>query len=109
MRREDKRERLRNRRAAISFDFNSQGVRLTATYGKFDDGRLAEIFLRNHRTNSAAGIFASDSAIAASLALQHGCELETLRRALQRDANGNASGPLGAALDFIAKDNDHAN
>jgi hypothetical protein len=104
MKREEKRERLRNRRAAISFDLQSQGLTFTVTYGKFDDGHLGEVFLRNHKTSSAAGILASDSAIAASLALQHGCDLETLRRALQRDGSGAATGPLGAALDIIAED-----
>ena len=36
------------------------------------------------------------SAVAASLALQHGCPLEVLRHALLRDAQGNAASPLGA-------------
>jgi ribonucleoside-diphosphate reductase alpha chain len=45
---------------------------------------------------------ASDSAIAASLALQYGCPPETLRKALSRDARGNPSGPLAAALDKLA-------
>jgi hypothetical protein len=39
--------------------------------------------------------------VVASLALQHGVPLETIRRALMRDARGNANGPLGAALDMI--------
>jgi hypothetical protein len=46
---------------------------------------------------------ARDSAVAASLALQFGCPLETLRRALLRDAHGVASSPLGVALDIIAE------
>jgi hypothetical protein len=37
-----------------------------------------------------------------SIALQHGVPLETIRRALLRDASGRASGPLGVALDLIA-------
>jgi len=49
-----------------------------------------------------AGIMASDAAIAASLALQFGCPADVLRRALSRDARGNATGPLGIALDLIA-------
>jgi hypothetical protein len=42
--------------------------------------------------------------VAASLALQYGCPAEVLRRAVARDSQGNASGPLGAALDRIATD-----
>jgi hypothetical protein len=41
-----------------------------------------------------------DSAVVASLALQHGADLETLRGALLRDSSGEASGPLGCALDL---------
>jgi hypothetical protein len=41
---------------------------------------------------------ARDSAIAASLALQHGCQLEKLQRALPR-----AASPLPAALGVIAE------
>jgi hypothetical protein len=37
----------------------------------------------------------------ASLALQHGYPLETLQRAVLRDAQGCASTPLGAAIDHI--------
>jgi len=37
-----------------------------------------------------------------SFAVQHGANPEAIRRALSRDSRGNASGPLGAALDIIA-------
>jgi hypothetical protein len=40
--------------------------------------------------------------VAVSLALQHGCPLETLRGAVLRNPNGTASSPLGVALDLIA-------
>ena len=43
------------------------------------------------------------AAVAASLALQHGTSLETLRRALLRNPHGVASGPLGTALDLVAR------
>jgi hypothetical protein len=45
---------------------------------------------------------ARDAAVAASLALQFGCPLETLRHALLRDSHGWPSTPLGAAVDNIA-------
>jgi hypothetical protein len=64
-------------------------------------GSLGEIFLQ---ADSTAGIMASDAAIAASLALQFGLPAETLRKALCRDANGNATGPLGIALDLLAEE-----
>ena len=69
---------------------------------RFPDGRIGEIFLNNHKSNSAADTNARDSAIVCSIALQYGADPETIRRALCRDSQGRASGPLGAALDRIA-------
>jgi hypothetical protein len=100
------RKRLPNRRGSLTFDFELQGLKFTATASKFADGALGEVFLTNHKAGSTAGIMASDAAIAASLALQFGCPLETLRRALSRNARGAASSPLGAALDVLAADDD---
>jgi hypothetical protein len=42
---------------------------------------------------------ARDSAIVLSFALQHGADIESIRKALSRDSRGRALGPLGAALD----------
>jgi hypothetical protein len=95
------RRRPSNRRASINQNIEAMGLPFTLTFSCFPDGRPAEIFLTNHRAGSAAGIMASDAAIAASLALQHGCPVEVLRKALARDSQGRASGPLGAALDII--------
>jgi hypothetical protein len=99
-----KRERLPNRRQSQTFDFEFAGLRYTCTVGRFRDGRVAEIFLGNHKTNSSADTNARDSAIVASLALQYGADIETIRRALCRDSHGGASGPLGVALDRLADD-----
>ena len=96
------RERLPNRGGNETFDVESCDLWFTVTASHFGDGRLAEVFIRNHKSDSAAGIMASDAAIAASLALQFGCPVEVLRRALSRDAQGKASSPLGAALDQLA-------
>jgi hypothetical protein len=49
-----------------------------------------------------AGINAQDAAVVCSLALQHGVPVETIRKALMRDAKGSASGPLAVALDRLA-------
>jgi hypothetical protein len=57
-----------------------------------------------HKAGSTAGIMASDSAIAASLALQFGCPADVLVRAISRDDQGRATGPLGAALDILTGD-----
>src|SRR5258707_15187139 len=89
------RERLPNRREASTFDVEAGGLRYRATIGRYDDGRLAEIFLVNHKAGSMAGIMASDSAVLCSIALQHGVPIDVIRHALMRDVRGRASGPSG--------------
>jgi hypothetical protein len=96
------RERLRNRRVSETFTLELHGLRYLASFSCFDDGRIAEVFLQSHKPASQSDANARDSAIAASLALQYGCPFDVLRRALLRDAHGNASTPLGIALDLIA-------
>lgn len=98
------RQRLPNRRASQTFAVEAIGLRFTVSASYFDSGQLAELFVTNHRAGGAAGIMASDAAIAASLALQYGCPAEVLSKALCRNGRGQASGPLGAALDIIAGD-----
>ena len=73
----------------------------TATVGYYPNGRIGELFLNNHKSNSTADTNARDAAIAFSFAVQHGAEIEDIRRALSRDSHGRASGPLGAALDLL--------
>jgi|ERR1700733_849154 hypothetical protein len=90
------RERLPNRRPAEVFDFQHGGRRWTATISRFPDGRLGEIFLDAIR-GAAIAELAAEAAIVASLALQSGCPLETLRHAL----DGRSAGPLGSALALI--------
>jgi hypothetical protein len=96
------RERLPNRRQSETFAFQCAGMDYVASVSRFANGRLAEIFISNHKVGSAADSAARDSAIVCSLALQCGASVETIRRALCRDSRGGASGPLGAALDLVA-------
>jgi hypothetical protein len=95
------RARLPNRRPAETFELECAGLKYTCSVSRYPDGRLAECFLTNHKSNSAADTAARDAAICFSLAVQHGADPEIIRRALCRDSRGNASGPLGAALDHL--------
>jgi hypothetical protein len=97
------RERLPNRRASETLELTVAGLEYTCTVSRYADGRIAEIFLINHKSNSAADTAARDAAIAFSFAVQHGADPEAIRLALCRDSHGRASGPLGAALDFLAE------
>lgn len=100
------RQRLPNRRANETFQIEVAGLRYTCTVGRYLDGSIGELFLSNHKTNSAADTNARDAAIAFSIAVQHGADPEVVRKALCRDSHGRASGPLGAALDSLAADHD---
>jgi hypothetical protein len=95
------RRRLPNRRLAETFELECAGLRYTATVGRYQDGTVGELFLNNHKSNSASDANARDSAIVASLAIQHGVPIETIRRALLRDSQGRPNTPLGTALDII--------
>jgi hypothetical protein len=97
------RERLPDRRANESFSFELNGLRFTATVGRFADGRIGELFLNNHKFGNQADTNARDAAILLSFALQHGADVDAIRRALCRDSHGRALGPIAEALDLIAR------
>jgi hypothetical protein len=96
------RRRLPDRRASETFTLECAGLSYVATISRFDDGHLGGIFLSNHKSGSVADTAARDSAIVCSIALQFGADPEIIRKALCRDRHGNASGPLGTALDMLA-------
>jgi hypothetical protein len=96
------RRRLANRRACETFELEVGGLHYVVSVGHFADGALAEIFITNGKAGSDSDTAARDSAVVASIALQYGVPLEVLRHALMRDAQGRPSGPLGAALNYLA-------
>jgi hypothetical protein len=71
--------------------------------GRFpNDGRIGELFLVNHKSGNQSDTNARDAAIILSFALQHGADIDAIRKALCRDSAGRALGPVGAALDVLA-------
>jgi hypothetical protein len=102
------RERLPGRREHEVLEFEHMELRCRGGVGRYPDQRVAEIFLNIAKDGSAADVNARDSAIAASLALQHGCCLQALRRALTRNADNSAAGMLGKLLDLLATIDEHA-
>lgn len=95
------REILPQRRNCETISFRADGLLYHATIGFYPDGRLGEIFLNCAKSGTHAHIAARDSAIAASIALQHGASIESVRNALSRQENGTPEGPLGILLDII--------
>jgi hypothetical protein len=87
------RARLPDRRDCELIDFAHGGRKWTACVGRFADGRPAEIFIEGPKDSPLLAL-ARDAAILASIALQHGATLATIRHALA----GRDEGPLAAAL-----------
>jgi hypothetical protein len=79
------RRRLPHRRSSTVFEFELRGLHFTASYSCFADGRVGEIFIQNHKPSSQSDSNARDAAVAASLALRHGCSLQALQRAVLRE------------------------
>lgn len=94
------RRQLPNRRDSDVFVFDLDGTTYRAQVSRFADGSLGEMFLDGPKTGSAASIAARDAAVAASLALQHGCDVGTLHHALVKVGTRSA-GPIGRALDLM--------
>ncbi len=90
------RETLATRRAAEIADFEHGGRSWTATISRFPDGRIAEIFLDSAKASPLADL-AREAAIVASIALQHGAPIESIRHAI---ASYDAS-PLVEALRLL--------
>jgi ribonucleoside-diphosphate reductase alpha chain len=98
------RETLPNRRRSEVIAFVHDSIGYRANVSRFADGRLAEVFLNGgKKPNTAVAIIGHDLAVTASLALQFGCPVETLRKALLRLSNGDAAGSLGALLDIVER------
>jgi len=98
------REILPARRQSETIKFSHAGRRFIASIGYYSDGRPGEIFLVSGKSGSDSDIAVRDLGIATSLALQHGCSIDTLRHAcLIADLDGRHEGPLGTLLDILIK------
>lgn len=98
------RQTLPNARSHELRDLTFRGRRYVVGVGRFEDGSLAEVFIDPEKHSTDAADDARDSALALSLALQHGCPAETIRRAATRDAAGSPAGLIGAVLDMLAEE-----
>jgi hypothetical protein len=84
------RKRLPNRRASERFTIQHDGTDYLVTVTKFGDGAPAELFLDCFKPNSGLAVHVNDSAVLASLLLQHGVSPETIQHSV--------SGPIATAL-----------
>lgn len=86
------RERLPNRRGSIAFNFEHEGHFYRASASRFEDGRLAEIFLDSGKINTPLQKHAESSAILVSLLLQNGVAADEIMHSI--------SGPIATALEL---------
>lgn len=93
---------LSNRREHETLEFYHGDLGFTLGVGRYEDGRLAEVFISAHKTTTATEAVARDAAIVLSIALQHGAPIETIRDALTRDSEGGPATLIGAALNELA-------
>jgi hypothetical protein len=97
----ERRHRLPNRRGCETFGVEHGGLGYVATVSYFDTNRPAEIFISNHKRGNAVDVAVRDAGILISLCLQHGCDIETITRAMTRNPDGSDSGVVGAVIDRI--------
>jgi hypothetical protein len=91
------------RRAASSFNLRFGATDFTVTSGAFDDGTPAGVFIDGAKAGSDIQALSRDAAILISLALQFGCPIETLRKAVTRNGDGSPQSIVGAVLDVMMK------
>lgn len=98
------RKKLPNRRKRTPVEFELRGHKFYGGFGHYDGGEVGEVFLGSGKTGQLMSIIASDSAVAASLAIQYGCPIDVLQKAFLREEDGTAAGPLGALFDMMGED-----
>ena len=81
--------------------FEHDGKFFVGAYGVNSAGQVRELWLNMRKGHSFLDGVVAGSAIAASLGLQHGLSLTTLRHALRRDPHGAPQCPLGALIDRV--------
>lgn len=102
------RARLPNRRHHEAFEFVHEAQIYRVGIGRYEDGRLAEVFLNCGKSGTAVQTHAHDSAVLVSLLLQYGVPLDAIRHSLTRLPNNVAAGPIGALLDLLAAEEPRA-
>lgn len=96
------RRSLNNRRAHELHEFWFRGKTYTMGVGRFDDRRVAEIFIDCSKVSSESANDARDAAVCLSIALQCGTPLDAIRAAVTREEDGSPSGIIGCVLDLLA-------
>jgi hypothetical protein len=96
---------LPQRRSCQTFEIDFGGLARshTITVGFYDDGSLGEVFINGGKSGELIEAIARDGAVILSLALQYGAELNNIRSAITRDAQGAPSSIIGAVVDQLSE------
>jgi hypothetical protein len=96
------RERLPNRHACETAEFTHGGRTYTYQIGRYEDGRIGEVFLCGAKSGSDVEAALRDGSIMFSQLLQFGVRAADIRMALTRNFNGGAGTPIAKIADIIA-------
>jgi len=99
----NEREPLPLRRIAISWSARFYNREFAITAGLYPSGRIGEVFAMSDKIGSDMQALTRDGAILISLALQHGCPLETMQHAISRNPDNTASSFIGALIDELVR------
>ena len=97
------RERLPERRAALTATVPFGQEKIHVSFGTFFDGRLAELFAAGPKIGSDMRTSIQEAVTAASFALQYGADPEEILRALPRTHDDRPEGALATILDAWVK------
>jgi hypothetical protein len=97
------REQLPQRRFSEMFELRHGGKAAVfhVTLGRYDDGRIGEVFISGAKAGSEIEAVARDGAVLLSLAIQHGVPIATMAAAITREGDGRASTVIGRVLDKL--------
>jgi ribonucleoside-diphosphate reductase alpha chain len=98
------RRELPQRRQALNTKFHWEGHSLFLSTGYYHDGTLGEVFISAGKLQSGMDTSVKDAGIAISMALQHGCAVETLAHAFLRKNDKEPEGIAGAVMALIMKE-----
>jgi hypothetical protein len=92
------RERQPDRRRCEVAEFEHHNIAYRASASRFEDDRLAEIFIDAGKAGTDVQNAAHDCAVAISLALQFGAPAKIILHAFEKLRDGSPAGPAGIAL-----------
>jgi hypothetical protein len=98
------RRRLPNRRHSEFMDFQSMGMRFTASVSRDPSGKILELFCDNHKAGFPQSARWSATPRSSCPSPCSTTPTSKLRRALCRDSQGRALEPVGSVLDLLAED-----